>query len=512
MQPTSHAGGSLPSVGERTRAANATEAGREEARQAAERESKQVLGSRVQRGDHRQAPDTFAANIDNSHLQPLSRRRVCYAECRSSLGGVAWQVCYGRSGGGNGVQPTQLRRTPPPLPWSLPGEHALKPRRTVSYRQGVERFWAAHTSATDPSRNRRACNGVLEVNFDSCVIFPSKAALLWDARRNGAEEKTGGGGGVRNVGRICPKRAAIALWRDWRGSCDFLVQRAGGRGRPIVDDGLPGFRVWDIREPLEEPLCGAIVPFVSSTVTASRLRVKVEASTKTGCASRLSNVWDTGPSVADRTRVQTSGRPRWRPGFAMGSHPDSLEQERKKAAEHAARLVQVATGTIQRKDDPDEAPGLEFESSESAEEATVVRVQGKDSSLHSPEQGAAMVPYSRATSDATAVPSSSWPTVLASGWLFFFASALFRSYGLLYLHLVRTVQLSRAAASLPIAFVAAAAGVSGLLCTLLHKRVPVIVSNLCCCLVCGAALCFPYIMATSPGLALAGIFYDVSRA
>lgn len=120
-----------------------------------------------------------------------------------------------------------------------------------------------------------------------------------------------------------------------------------------------------------------------------------------------------------------------------------------------------------------------------------------------------MVPYSRATSDATAVPSSSWPTVLASGWLFFFASALFRSYGLLYLHLVRTVQLSRAAASLPIAFVAAAAGVSGLLCTLLHKRVPVIASNLCCCLVCGAALCFPYIMATAPGLALAGIFYGL---
>lgn len=69
------------------------------------------------------------APSSNSHSQPLSRRRVCYAE---RLGGVAWQVCYGRSGGGNGVQPTQLRRTPPPLPWSLPGEHALKPRRTAS--------------------------------------------------------------------------------------------------------------------------------------------------------------------------------------------------------------------------------------------------------------------------------------------------------------------------------------------------------------------------------------------
>ncbi|KAL3217782.1 hypothetical protein MRX96_050930, partial [Rhipicephalus microplus] len=73
-----------------------------------------------------------------------------------------------------------------------------------------------------------------------------------------------------------------------------------------------------------------------------------------------------------------------------------------------------------------------------------------------------MVPYSRAaTGDVPAGPApTSWPTVLASGWLFFFASALFRSYGLLYLHLVRSVHVTRAAASLPIAFIAASAGVS----------------------------------------------------
>lgn len=122
-----------------------------------------------------------------------------------------------------------------------------------------------------------------------------------------------------------------------------------------------------------------------------------------------------------------------------------------------------------------------------------------------------MVPYSRAaTDDVPAAPATtSWPTALASGWLFFFASALFRSYGLLYLHLVRSVHLTRAAASLPIAFIAAAAGVSSVLCNALHKRIPVIVSNLCCCLVCGAALCFPYIMETAPGLALAGILYGL---
>lgn len=122
-----------------------------------------------------------------------------------------------------------------------------------------------------------------------------------------------------------------------------------------------------------------------------------------------------------------------------------------------------------------------------------------------------MVPYSRAaTGDVPAGPApTSWPTVLASGWLFFFASALFRSYGLLYLHLVRSVHVTRAAASLPIAFIAAAAGVSSVLSTVLHKRIPVIVSNLCCCLVCGAALCFPYIMETAPGLALAGILYGL---
>ncbi|KAL1432958.1 hypothetical protein MTO96_001944 [Rhipicephalus appendiculatus] len=122
-----------------------------------------------------------------------------------------------------------------------------------------------------------------------------------------------------------------------------------------------------------------------------------------------------------------------------------------------------------------------------------------------------MVPYSRAaTGDVPAAPAAtSWPTVLASGWLFFFASALFRSYGLLYLHLVRSVHVTRAAAALPIAFIAAAAGVSSVMCTALHKRIPVIVSNLCCCLVCGAALCFPYIMETAPGLALAGILYGL---
>lgn len=122
-----------------------------------------------------------------------------------------------------------------------------------------------------------------------------------------------------------------------------------------------------------------------------------------------------------------------------------------------------------------------------------------------------MVPYSRAaTGDVPAGPApTSWPTVLASGWLFFFASALFRSYGLLYLHLVRSVHVTRAAASLPIAFIAATAGVSSVLSTVLHKRIPVIVSNLCCCLVCGAALCFPYIMETAPGLALAGILYGL---
>ncbi|KAL3209821.1 hypothetical protein MRX96_037633 [Rhipicephalus microplus] len=69
------------------------------------------------------------------------------------------------------------------------------------------------------------------------------------------------------------------------------------------------------------------------------------------------------------------------------------------------------------------------------------------------------------------------------------------------------VHVTRAVASLPIAFIAATAGVSSVLSTVLHKRIPVIVSNLCCCLVCGAALCFPYIMETAPGLALAGILY-----
>lgn len=118
-----------------------------------------------------------------------------------------------------------------------------------------------------------------------------------------------------------------------------------------------------------------------------------------------------------------------------------------------------------------------------------------------------MTPYSPTTVDIPSAHTTSWPTVLASGWLFFFSSALFRSYGLLYLHLVRSVHLTRAAALLPITFIATAAGVSSVLCTVLHKRVPVIVSNLCCCLVCGAALCFPYIMATAPGLALAGILY-----
>uniref|UniRef100_A0A1E1X915 Putative monocarboxylate transporter n=1 Tax=Amblyomma aureolatum TaxID=187763 RepID=A0A1E1X915_9ACAR len=118
-----------------------------------------------------------------------------------------------------------------------------------------------------------------------------------------------------------------------------------------------------------------------------------------------------------------------------------------------------------------------------------------------------MVPYTRAADDAES--STSWPTVLASGWLFFFSSALFRSYGLFYLHLVRTVHMSRAAAALPIALIAAAAGVSSALCGVVSKRVPVIISNLFCCLVCGAALCIPYFLPTTSGLALAGIFYGL---
>lgn len=123
-----------------------------------------------------------------------------------------------------------------------------------------------------------------------------------------------------------------------------------------------------------------------------------------------------------------------------------------------------------------------------------------------------MVPYSRAAAagggGGDPAPTS-WPTVLASGWLFFFAHALFRSYGVLYLHLVRTEHYTRASAALPIALITAAAGVSCALCGLLSKRVPVIVSNLCCCLVCGAALCFAYLLPTTTGLALAGIFYGL---
>lgn len=121
-----------------------------------------------------------------------------------------------------------------------------------------------------------------------------------------------------------------------------------------------------------------------------------------------------------------------------------------------------------------------------------------------------MVPYSRAAGGAAAEPApTSWPTVLASGWLFFFAHALFRSYGVLYLHLVRTAGYTRAAAALPIALITAASGVSCALCGVLSKRVPVIVSNLCCCLVCAAALCIAYFLPTATGLALAGIFYGL---
>lgn len=122
-----------------------------------------------------------------------------------------------------------------------------------------------------------------------------------------------------------------------------------------------------------------------------------------------------------------------------------------------------------------------------------------------------MVPYSRAAAaggGGDPAPTS-WPTVLASGWLFFFTHALFRSYGVLYLHLVRTEHYTRASAALPIALITAAAGVSCALCGLLSKRVPVIVSNLCCCLVCGAALCIAYLFPTTTGLALAGIFYGL---
>lgn len=122
-----------------------------------------------------------------------------------------------------------------------------------------------------------------------------------------------------------------------------------------------------------------------------------------------------------------------------------------------------------------------------------------------------MVSYSRAAAaGGVAEPApTSWPTVLASGWLFFFAHALFRSYGVLYLHLVRTEDYTRAAASLPIALITAASGVSSALCGVLSKRVPVIVSNLCCCLVCGAALCIAYFLPTTTGLALAGIVYGL---
>lgn len=104
---------------------------------------------------------------------------------------------------------------------------------------------------------------------------------------------------------------------------------------------------------------------------------------------------------------------------------------------------------------------------------------------------------------------TSWPAVLATSWLLFFVFGVFRSYGVLYLFLTRNLQFNRWNASLGFASVAAANALSSALYGLLSKRVSVVTSNLCCCVLCGVALCIVCALPTTSGLILAGLMYGL---
>uniref|UniRef100_A0A4D5RHG3 Putative monocarboxylate transporter n=1 Tax=Ixodes scapularis TaxID=6945 RepID=A0A4D5RHG3_IXOSC len=106
---------------------------------------------------------------------------------------------------------------------------------------------------------------------------------------------------------------------------------------------------------------------------------------------------------------------------------------------------------------------------------------------------------------------TSWPAVLATSWLLFFVFGLFRSYGVLYLFLTRSLQFNRWNASLAFAAVASANAFSSALSGLLSKRVSVVTSNLCCCVLCGVALCIVCALPTTIGLVLAGLMYGLGQ-
>ncbi|CAN8006322.1 unnamed protein product [Ixodes hexagonus] len=104
---------------------------------------------------------------------------------------------------------------------------------------------------------------------------------------------------------------------------------------------------------------------------------------------------------------------------------------------------------------------------------------------------------------------TSWPAVLATSWLLFFVFGMFRSYGVLYLFLTRSLQFNRWNASLGFAAVAASSAFSSALSGLLSKRVSVVTSNMCCCVLCGAALCIICASPSTPGLVLAGLLHGL---